>query len=208
MSYIDLHKKIKIAIAMQSKTLKNTIKLFIFMQLKEKLEILEKDTKFSDWKKKNEKSYLAHIFRMFDKANENIWQFGYYNSDDTITTFILENDEVKEIPEQEIFKKDKKVLDPINLEKIKISFEDAVETAKRIQQEKYKQHPIMKTIAILQKLNSQVFNITFVTKTFGTLNIHVDSEDGKLVSDKFTSLMDIAKFEKGQADNKDTEYIG
>ena len=177
------------------------------MQLKEKLEILEKNKTFVDWKKTNEKSYLAHIFRMFDKANENIWQFGYYNSDDTITTFILESDEVKEIPEQEIFKKDKKKLDPLDLDKIKLSFEDAVEIATEVQKEKYKEHPIMKTIVILQKLESQVFNITFVTQTFGTLNIHVDSENKKIVSDKFTSLMDIAKFEKGKG-GEDTDYIG
>ncbi len=176
------------------------------MQLKEKLSLLEKSRIFQEWKKENKASFLAHIFRMYDKANEDVWQFGYYNADDTITTFILEQEEVKEIPEQEIFKKEKKKLSPISIEKISISFSEAVDKAKAVQEEKYKQHPIMKIIAILQKLEAQVYNITFVTQTFGTLNIHIDSSTGDVLSDRFTSLMDIAKFEKGGNDKPD--YVG
>jgi hypothetical protein len=178
------------------------------MQLKEKLEELEKNKIFLDWKKENADSYLAHIFRMLDEVNKDIWQFGYYNKDDTITTFILESGNVKEVPEQEIFKNEKKKLEKLDIENIKVSFDDAVDKANNLQQEKYKQHPIMKTIAILQKLkDGQVFNITFVTQTFGTLNIHVDSTTGNINKDFFTSLMDIAKVEKGKG-GKGTEYIG
>ena len=179
------------------------------MQLKEKLSQLEKNKIFLDWKKGNSDSYLAHIFRMLDEVNKNIWQFGYYNKDDSITTFILDDDSVKEVPEQEIFKKDKKKLPRLDMEKVKIGFDDAVEKSNKLQQEKYKQHPIMKTIVILQTIkDGQVYNVTFVTQTFGTLNIHIDSETGEIKSDKFVSLMEIAKFQKGKAGKKDTEYIG
>jgi len=75
------------------------------MQLSEKLSQLEKNKVFIDWKKENSDSYLAHVFRMLDDANVKLWQFGYYNKDDSITTFILDGEDVKEIPEQEIFKK-------------------------------------------------------------------------------------------------------
>ena len=66
----------------------------------------------------------------------------------------------------------------------------------------------MKTIVILQTLEKQLYNITFVTQTFGTLNIHVDSNNGEILEDQFTSLMDIAKIEKGLKEKKDTNYIG
>ncbi|MCK5283597.1 MAG: hypothetical protein KAK00_09415 [Nanoarchaeota archaeon] len=179
------------------------------MQLKDKLSQLEKNDIFLEWNKKNKDSYLAHIFRMFDEANENIWQFGYYNADDTITTFIMDNDKVNEVPEEEIFKKDKRKLLRLNIKKIRIEFDEVLEKAKALQQKKYSQHPIMKKIVILQKIKQeQIFNITFVTKTFGTLNIHIDSETGEIKSDKFTSLMEIAKFEKGKTNKKDTSYIG
>ena len=119
------------------------------MQLKDKLSKLESSKIFTEWKKDNKDSYLAHIFRMLDKANENIWQFGYYNKDDTITTFIMDSEEVSEVPEQEIFKKDKRKLKPLDLGKIKISFDDSIEVANKLHQEKYRPHPIMKTMIIL-----------------------------------------------------------
>ncbi|MBD3164619.1 hypothetical protein GF323_05460 [Candidatus Woesearchaeota archaeon] len=179
------------------------------MQLKEKLAALQKSKIFLDWKKKNKDSYLAHIFRMFDEANKGIWQFGYYNPDDTITTFVVEKEKVKEVPEQEIFRKGRHRLPPLAIGKIKLSFEESLKAAKELQEKKYPKHPIMKEIAILQKLeNDQIYNITFVTQTLGTINIHLDTETGEIKSDKFTSLMDIAKFEKGGKDKKDTEYIG
>ena len=179
------------------------------MELKDKLSKLEQSKIFVDWKKDNVDSYLAHIFRMLDDANKDMWQFGYYNKDDTITTFIMDGEKVNEVPEQEIFKKDKHKLEALDIDNIKIGFDEATEKANQLQQEKYKQHPIMKTIVILQKLpEGQVFNVTFVTKTFNTLNVRMDSSSGAVVKEKLTSLMEIAKFEKGGGDKKDQSYIG
>ena len=179
------------------------------MELKDKLSKLEDSKIYIDWKKENPDSYLAHIFRMLDKANENMWQFGFYNKDDTITTFIMDGEKVNEVPEQEIFKKDKHKLEALDIANIKIGFTEATEKATQLQQEKYKQHPVMKTIIILQKLpEGQVFNVTFVTQTFNTLNIRIDSSSGELVKGKLTSLMEMAKFEKGEGDKKDQSYIG
>lgn len=176
------------------------------MLTKEKYEILQKSSVFTEWKEKNANSYLAHIFRMFDEANQNIWQFGYYNSDDTITTFILENDTVNEVPEQQIFKKDDHKLAPLNLDTISIDFDQALEIAKKKHEEKYAQHPIMKSIAILQIVEQvQLYNITFVTKTFNTLNIRVDASSSEIVHEQLISLMEMAKVEKG---GKSPDYIG
>jgi hypothetical protein len=177
------------------------------MQFKDKLKEVEKHKLFLDWKKKNKESYLAHVFRMLDEANKDMWQFGFYNPDDTITTFILNKEDVKEVPQEQIFHKERKKLPELSLEEIKLSFEEAVGKANELHDKKYKQHPVMKTIMILQKIeDKQVYNITFVTQTFNTLNIRVDAGEGKIVHEKLTSLMDIAKFEKGKG--KDTGYIG
>ncbi|MBR9699514.1 hypothetical protein GOV09_03615 [Candidatus Woesearchaeota archaeon] len=176
------------------------------MQVKDKLALLEKDKLFLGWRKDNHNSHLAHVFRMLDEANKNIWQFGYYNEDDTITTFILDNDEVKEIPEQKIFKKDKHKLPELEVSKIKVSLDDAVAKATELHGEKYKQHPIMKTIVILQTIEKkQLYNITFVTETFHTLNVRIDCVTGKVVKEKLASLMEMAKFEKGTGKS---DYIG
>ena len=67
----------------------------------------------------------------------------------------------------------------------------------------------MKLFAILQNINGeQVYNITFVTQTFFTLNVRVDTSTGEIRQEKLTSLMDMAKFEKGGRKNPDESYIG
>lgn len=173
------------------------------MEIMDKFEILKKSKIHKDWHKKNQKSYLAHIFRMFDEANKNIWQFGFYNSDDTITTFIMEDNDIKEVPEQEIFKSDKHQLKKLDLKKIKFDFGEALDIGEKLRKDKYKQHPVLKTFVILQLLDTQIYNVTFVTQTFSTLNIHIDSQSKKIISEKLTSLLELGKFEKGEAD-----YIG
>lgn len=179
------------------------------MELKDKLSKLEQSKVFIEWKKNKSDSYLAHIFRMLDEANKDIWQFGYYNKDDTITTFIMDVEKVNELPEQEIFKKDKHKLEPLVMDKVKLGFDKVVEKSTNLQQEKYKSHPVMKTIIILQIVEEgQVFNVTFVTQTFNTINIRIDSSSGEIVKEKLSSLMEMAKFEKGEADKKDKRYIG
>jgi hypothetical protein len=178
----------------------------ISMEIKNKITALEKSKEFLDWQKKHLDSYFAHIFRMFDDVNKNIWQFGFYNNDDTITTFIMENDSISEVPEQKIFKKNTDALPSLDIKKIKIEFEDALNKAHELMKDKYKQHPIMKTFAILQKIDDkQVFNITMVTQTFNTVNIRIDSIIGDLISEKMISLADIARIEET---NHDSDYIG
>ncbi|MBW3022928.1 hypothetical protein KY308_02405, partial [Candidatus Woesearchaeota archaeon] len=56
--------------------------------------------------------------------------------------------------------------------------------------EKYKTHIPIKRIAILQHLPiGQVWNITYVTQSFNTLNIKINAETKEIVSDKLVSIV-------------------
>jgi hypothetical protein len=183
------------------------------MLVNDKIGEIENSECFLSWKNENPDSYLVHIFRMFDNENKDVWQFGYYNSDDTITTFMLDVEKISEIPEQDIFKRDRTKIPAVDISSIKIDFNEALEKAKAIQTEKYRSHPVLKVFGILQRIkDNSVYNITFVTQTFNTLNIHVDSKTGEILHEKLTSLMSMAKIEKGEArklpDAKDDGYIG
>ena len=79
------------------------------MKIKEAVAKVEGNSEFKNWHKKNSKSYLAHIFKIVDEANENIWQIGYYNKEGTVTTFVLEEEELKMIDAEEIFQKEKQL---------------------------------------------------------------------------------------------------
>ena len=170
------------------------------------LEYLEGSKEFLNWKKGHQDSYLAHIFRMFDEANTDIWQFGYYNANDTMTTFFLDHGGVKSTPEQEIFKKGAKKLPALKTSSVKIDFPEAMKRVEALHQEKYASHPLLKSFAILQVIDKKpLYNATLVTKTFYTLNVRVDARDGSVVKETFTSLMEMAQFEKGK--QKAPDYI-
>jgi len=163
------------------------------MKFKEKLSELEKSVEFKNWKKEHSSSYLTYGFMMISPDVKKEWQIGYYNPDlDKITTFAV-SDKITRNPDSEIFK-DKKKVQELEKDKVKISLDSALEKADKVQREKYAVHTPLKKIAILQKLNiGQVWNITYITKTFKTLNIKVSSEDGEVLK---YDLIELFKFDK------------
>ena len=161
------------------------------MKLKQIIEDLCKHPEFKEWEKSHKECYLVHTFKMPDDANENIWQIGYYDKKkDKITTFFIENDDVRIIPEEEVYKREKKAIKELDLDKVKITEQQALEKATKTLKEKYKETS-MKTILILQNIEEGlVWNITFVTNSMKTVNVKVDANNGKIVKDEITSLME------------------
>ena len=121
------------------------------------------------------------------------WQLGYYNpSNDTLTSFTV-NDKVIQNPDAEIFKNKTKV-QKLDVDKVKINLDEALSKSEKLQKEKYSVHDPLKKIVILQNLDmGQVWNITYVTQTFKTLNIKINSETGEIVK---YDLIDLFKVEK------------
>jgi len=164
------------------------------MKLKDVIEKIETHSEFSEWRKGNKDSYLAHAFMMMDKANENMWQVGYYNpKTDKVTTFILEGDNLKVSGEQNIFKKPGCTVEKLDIEKVKIGSVQAIETAEKIMESDYPKAVPMKMFFIVQNIPKQghVFNITFVTQDLKTVNVRVSSETGEVVCHNVQSLIDM-----------------
>lgn len=159
--------------------------------VKDYLKILEDDPFFQEWNKENPDSYLCHCFKMVDEANEKEWQIGFYNKDDTITTFVVREDSVQKMDPSEIFKKPESKVKELNADDIGIDEAKAIEAAKAHAKKNFSKEVLAKTILILQNLDiGVVYNITFVTVAMNTLNIKVDAKSGKILDDKLTSLMD------------------
>lgn len=163
------------------------------MEYTEALEKLKISDTFKEWKKSNAKSYLTHAFTMVDPGVKEEWQIGYYNPDeDSITTFAIA-DTITKNPESEAFKEEKKI-SGLDTEKVSVTFRQAMDSAEKIQKEKYSAHTAFKKIVILQNLDvGQVWNITYVTNTFKTLNIKIDAATGALVKDELVDLFRIEK---------------
>ena len=161
------------------------------MQITNIINKLKESKEFKEWGEKNKGSFLAHVFKMLDDANRDDWQIGFYNKDDTITTFVIANNEVKIANTENIFKRPEAKIRKLDEEKIKIDITNALETAEKTQVKEYKQEEPMKIITILQSLDiGQVYNITYVTKTFKVLNFKIDSSNGKVLKKTLKSIMD------------------
>jgi uncharacterized membrane protein YkoI len=161
------------------------------MEIKDLIKRLEESKEFKDWKEKNKDSFLAHIFKMLDDANKDDWQIGFYNKDDTMTTFIITPADIKIAETENIFKKPEAKIQKLDLEKVKVDITKSLETAEKIQTTEYKQETPFKIITILQKLDlGQVYNITYVTQTFKVLNFKIDAKNGKVLKKTLQTIMD------------------
>lgn len=161
------------------------------MEFKQAFDKLENSSKFKDWKKSN-KAYLSYALFISNKDEEKYWQIGYYDEKtDKMTTFVVNgNIEIK--PEEEIFKKEDTKVKQIELNKVKLSFSKILENASKFQKDKHKPHTPVKIISILQNLENfgNIWNITYITETFKTLNMKISAEDGRIIEDKLTSILD------------------
>ncbi|MFH1506437.1 MAG: hypothetical protein ABIE94_05625 [archaeon] len=161
------------------------------MQLKPAIERLEASSKFKKFKKTHPDFYLVHAFMMVEEGLCP-WQIGYYSKKkDRIVVFDVAED-IKMSPESEVFKKGGSVK-KIDLTKINISFDKALEIAEKHVKEKYSGEPVNKRFAILQELERLLWNVTFVTAAFNLINMKLDAETGDLFHDERTSILNLGK---------------
>ncbi|MBI1936272.1 hypothetical protein HYS31_07585 [Candidatus Woesearchaeota archaeon] len=166
------------------------------MDLKPSLEKLQKDDDFRKWKKKAKNTYFSYAFKIPQEMGMNDWQLGFYDSKkDKITTFVITGDNIKIRPEEEIFKKEEAKVNEINLGKVRLTFDNAIAKAAEFQGKKYPKDRTMKTIAILQNIENlgNVWNITYITESFNTLNMKIDASNGKVIEHNLSSILSFRK---------------
>jgi len=166
------------------------------MKIIDSLKKLESHNEFKKWLSENKNSYLSYGFKMLNEPSQEEWQLGFYNKDtDKMTTFVLDGNKLNINEDEEVFKKPSMKVNEIKLEKIKISFEEALRIIEELFKKEYKNELQDKTIVILQNLEElgDVWNITHITKTFNTINFKVDTENGKIIEHSLTSIFDFRK---------------
>ena len=152
---------------------------------------LEKSKEFDSWKKTHKDAYLVHFFKMLDKANEKLWQIGYYSPKTNLISVFIVNGAITKSEDSEVFKEQKKLVQPLILKDAVIDDIKALETANKILNEKYKGSTVFKSFMILQNIDAvgQVWNVTFVTNEFKTVNVKINSKLGECISHKIVSLI-------------------
>ncbi|MFC1732950.1 hypothetical protein ACFL6I_21835 [candidate division KSB1 bacterium] len=161
------------------------------MRIKKEIETLHNSKEFKDWKEKNKESYISYALFMTGEKEDNV-EIGYYNKkNDKVTTFVMGEKGIEIKPEENVFKKPGMEVEELDVNEVKIDIPEATKIADNLQKTKYPAELPMKLIMILQKLSplGNIYNVTFVTKTFKTLNIKIDSSSGDVVEDRLVELM-------------------
>ena len=166
------------------------------MDLKIALKKLEENSEFKKWHKKNKNTYLSYAFKIPQEMDSDDWQFGFYNKKkDRITTFVVSGDNVNIRPEEEIFKKEETKVNEIQLDKVKLTFDNAMAKANEFQEKNFPKDKSIKTIVILQNISEfgNIWNVTYVTEAFNTLNMKINASNGRILEHNLSSVFSFRK---------------
>lgn len=154
---------------------------------------VESSSAFTSWRNDHSSLYLAHVFIMYDGDTLVDQQVGYYDAEkNKMTSFTVSGNDLTLIPEADVFKKpgSEKVRE-LNVDTVSISFDDVAEQTDTLLKEKY-HTSASKKIYILQHLTEgQVWNCTFLTAGFSTINVRIDATSGAVLKDEQVNLIDM-----------------
>ena len=166
------------------------------MELKPALKNLENDKSFRSWRKSNKNDYLSYAFKILMEGKDEDWQFGFYSKKkNTITTFVIEGNKICIRKDEEIFKREEDEVEEININDVKLNLNEIMKITQDYEKKNYPREKNLKIIAILQKIEKlgTIWNITFITESFNTLNIKVDSSDGKILEHRLEQIISFGK---------------
>ena len=161
------------------------------MEIGEIIKRLQDSKEFTDWKKDN-KGHLAHALLMLDESNA--WQIGYYNPDsDTMTTFIVSDNLIETISNQEILRSEQEIKE-LQLDDVKIGHEEVLKKAMEYHHLHHPREVILKKFFVIQQFHDEtIYNMTFFFQSLKTLNIKISAKTGEIVSHSYQSLIDLDK---------------
>lgn len=166
------------------------------MDLKPALKKLEENHEFKKWRQKNKSTYFSYAFKIPQEMGLNDWHLGFYDrKKDRITTFVMAEGSIKTRSEEEVFKKEDVKVSEVQLDKVNLTFDNAMLMANDFQQKKFPKDRSIKTIAILQNLSQlgNIWNITYVTEAFNTLNMKIDASNGNVMAHSIESIFSFRK---------------
>lgn len=160
----------------------------MLVKLKDSFNSLQKSEDFKKWKEVHTEAYLTSCF-LVDESG--LWQFDYFNPDNSkITSF--QRDKIT-VQDQDVFQAEETKLKELNLENVDISYEKVLGITEEILKKKYSNEDIDKKIVILQTIEVEVWNITYLTKSFNVINFKIDAKTGNLLKEIFENITGFKK---------------
>ena len=165
------------------------------MDLKPALKKLEQSQDFRKWHSQHKDTYFSYAFKI-QQEMPNEWQLGFFDrKKDKITTFVMGDGHISIRGEEDIFKKEDAEVNKIEINRVKLTFENAISKANEFQKKNFPKDDSIKTIAILQNIEKfgNVWNITYITGAFNTLNMKIDASSGKILEHDISSIFSFRK---------------
>ena len=150
--------------------------------MKELVEKLSADSLFKDWQKEHSENFLSHFFVPLDsKFNlKSRWEIGYF-ANDKITVFVPNENGFEIKPEDDVFKKPNAEVEPLKLDEVKLSFEQALEVFKEQFPAIFPAAVLGDGFVILQTYQDKtVWNFTSITKQLKFANIKISASNGNV----------------------------
>ena len=82
------------------------------------------------------------------------------------------------------------LLERLELEKVTLTFEQALEEFNKIKKEKYSNEILLNGFVILQKFQDKImWNISYATKSLQILNVKIDATNKEIISDQMINFI-------------------
>ncbi len=137
----------------------------------------------------NKKSgFLCNGFIILENG-EGVWQIDFYdNKEDKIISFTI-GDQIN-FREDKAFKNEEIKISKLELDKIKINLDEALEKVDSLIKDKYSKENVGKAIIILQNYKGKnIWNVTYITSSLKTLNVKLSAETGRIIEDSLKGLI-------------------
>jgi hypothetical protein len=145
---------------------------------------LENSDVFRKWKSLHNDAFLASAFGM--TGNEDVTLNYYDKAKDKMYSFSCKAP--CDAEEQDFVKSSEEIL-PIRVETLKVAVDEALKKAYNVAEKEYSEQKLLRTIFALQVLGAkQVWNITFLTGDYKTINIRIDSVSGDVIEHSIAKL--------------------
>ena len=161
------------------------------MEFQSLIKELENTSLFNAWRVRVPDAFLAHIFVLLDETNRGTYHVGYYDpNNERMTTFVVGKGTVDIIEDQEVAKAAGAHLQPLDITLVNDTEKKVLQEAEKIRKEHYAKALVFKSFYIIQAIDDQqVYNITFMTQDFKTINIKLDMQR-ELISHDCKALAD------------------
>ncbi|MFP4567430.1 MAG: hypothetical protein ACLFN8_00645 [Candidatus Woesearchaeota archaeon] len=154
-------------------------------------EKLKTNTEYKKFQRDEPDYYLVHILIPDDNSS---LEFGFFSPKKN-KIIVFKTNPYQKMPEDDAFKEGKTITE-LDINNIKINFKDAMNKAQEILKKDHSAELVKKKIILLQHIQEDVWNLTFICTSLNIINIRINAKTGTVIRNHKDSLLNMAGMAK------------